>query len=140
MDGQPERNIAMTERRAATTEKNIQKCCGKCSALLPVFLLLVEGDNLTRTISDYALKSRERSLASKLYTLTTKNTTAKGAEPMQTISTNEDKANSGVAAAGFKKRIGSTTFVVSVHYSRTSKETFEDKILRLIQSEAKKTA
>ena len=59
---------------------------------------------------------------------------------MQTVSTNENKANKGAAAAGFKKRIGSTTFVVSVHYSRTSKETFEDKILRLIQSEAKKTA
>jgi len=33
------------------------------------------------------------------------------------------------------KQIGSTTYVVSVHFSRTSHETIEDKILRLIQRE-----
>jgi hypothetical protein len=34
------------------------------------------------------------------------------------------------------KRIGSTTYKVSVHFSRTSKETAGDKILRLIEREA----
>lgn len=36
------------------------------------------------------------------------------------------------------KRIGSTTYEVSVHFSRTSKETMEDKILRLIEREVDK--
>ena len=33
------------------------------------------------------------------------------------------------------KRIGSTTYKVSVHFSQTSKETMGDKIIRLIQNE-----
>ena len=35
------------------------------------------------------------------------------------------------------KRIGSTTYEVSIHFSQTSKETAQDKILRLITREAK---
>ena len=31
------------------------------------------------------------------------------------------------------KRIGSTTYTVSVHFSQTSKETVEDKLLRLME-------
>jgi len=31
------------------------------------------------------------------------------------------------------KRIGSTTYRVSVHFSRTGQETFSDKIARIIQ-------
>jgi len=38
------------------------------------------------------------------------------------------------------KRIGSTDYLVSVHFSRTSKERLENKILRLIESEAKTIA
>ncbi len=34
------------------------------------------------------------------------------------------------------KRIGSTTYKVSVHFSLTSRETMNDKITRLIKSEA----
>ena len=40
----------------------------------------------------------------------------------------------------FSKRIGSTTYVVDVHFSRTSKETVEDKILRLIEGEVRHSA
>lgn len=40
----------------------------------------------------------------------------------------------------FSERIGSTTYLVTVHFSKTGKETFEDKIMRLIESEVKKTA
>ena len=36
----------------------------------------------------------------------------------------------------FTKRIGSTTYRVRVHFSRISKETIHDKILRLVKSEA----
>jgi hypothetical protein len=33
------------------------------------------------------------------------------------------------------KRIGSTTIEVTVHFSNTSKETLEDKLLRMIERE-----
>lgn len=38
------------------------------------------------------------------------------------------------------KRIGSTTYVVSVRFSATSTETSGDKILRLIESEVRHSA
>jgi len=34
-----------------------------------------------------------------------------------------------------RKRIGSTLFIVNVHFSKTAKETMEGKILRLIERE-----
>lgn len=34
------------------------------------------------------------------------------------------------------KRIGGTTYVVSIHYSQTSRENINDKITRLIKNEA----
>lgn len=37
-----------------------------------------------------------------------------------------------------KKRIGSTTYKVSVHFSRTSRETMDDKLIRLIERDAVK--
>jgi len=40
----------------------------------------------------------------------------------------------------FNKTIGATTYVVAVYSSRTSTETFEDKILRLIESEVRESA
>ena len=36
----------------------------------------------------------------------------------------------------FTKRIGNTTFRVNVHFNDTSRETINDKILRLIKNEA----
>lgn len=36
------------------------------------------------------------------------------------------------------KRIGSTTYKVSVHFSQTSRETMGDKIIRLIEKDAAK--
>ena len=39
-----------------------------------------------------------------------------------------------------RKRIGSTNYVVNVHFSDKSKETIEDKILRLIEREVNKIA
>jgi len=59
---------------------------------------------------------------------------------MQTVLTDEGKPRKDTEAADFKKRIGSTVYTVSVHFSRTSRETIEDKILRQIESEARKTA
>jgi len=39
-----------------------------------------------------------------------------------------------------RERIGSTTYEVSVHFSKTSKETMQDKLLRLIEQEMKYVA
>ena len=36
------------------------------------------------------------------------------------------------------KRVGSTSYKVAVHFSKTSKETLNDKILRLIRNEVQK--
>ena len=57
------------------------------------------------------------------------NTTAKTLDPRD-----------NVEPARFQKRIGSITFVVAVHFSQTNKETMEDKVLRLIESEVRVTA
>ena len=40
----------------------------------------------------------------------------------------------------FSRRIGSPPYLVTVRFSGKGKETFEDKILRLIEKEARKTA
>ena len=39
-----------------------------------------------------------------------------------------------------KKRIGSTTFVVAVHFSQTDKKSIEDKVFGLIESEVRRSA
>jgi len=49
----------------------------------------------------------------------------------KTTSTNQTR-RSGT----FTKRIGYTTYRVNVHFSRTSKETAQDKIERLVRLEA----
>lgn len=38
----------------------------------------------------------------------------------------------------FRKTIGKTTYLVSVHFSQTSKETIKDKITRLLRGEVMK--
>ena len=38
------------------------------------------------------------------------------------------------------KRVGSTTYVVSIRFSDSNAETLEDKILRIIESEVNKSA
>jgi len=40
----------------------------------------------------------------------------------------------------FSKRIGSTTFIVAVHQSKTSRETAQDKVKRLIKREVRDSA
>ena len=40
----------------------------------------------------------------------------------------------------FSKRIGSTTYVVAVHFSQTEKKSASDKVLGLIQQEVSKIA
>jgi len=45
-------------------------------------------------------------------------------------------AQSALEAGVFTKRIGYTTYRVGVHFSGVSKETAQDKILRLVKNEA----
>ena len=59
---------------------------------------------------------------------------------MQNTLTNELNAADTVEPSEFNRKIGSTTYVVAVYSSRTSTETFEDKILRLIESEVRESA
>ncbi len=48
---------------------------------------------------------------------------------------NSAKENNHKPSNTYTKRIGSTTYVVTVNFSNTSKETLEDKLLRLINRE-----
>ena len=38
------------------------------------------------------------------------------------------------------RRIGKTAYTVGIHFSRTSKETMDDKVLRLIRNDIRNTA
>lgn len=55
---------------------------------------------------------------------------------MQTATTPKEQPNREPGV--FTKRIGSTNYRVSVHFSKTSRETMNDKILRLVKNEAAK--
>lgn len=54
------------------------------------------------------------------------------AAAQKTISPKESTREIGA----FIKRIGHTTYRVSVHFSNTSRETMDEKIIRLIQNES----
>lgn len=45
------------------------------------------------------------------------------------------KQEKPLQATFIRKRIGSTTYLVAVHLSKTAKETVNDKVLRLVRSE-----
>ena len=49
-------------------------------------------------------------------------------------------SNANAELLMLQKRIGSTMFTVNVRFSSTSNETLEDKLLRLIESEVRKSA
>lgn len=48
---------------------------------------------------------------------------------------NEIKSSDNQEIPNIKKKIGMTTYEVSMHFSSTSKESMEDKIERLIQND-----
>jgi len=53
----------------------------------------------------------------------------------QTLNPSAATKRESVEPVTLRKRIGATTYIVTVHFSKTSKETLEDKILRLIERE-----
>ena len=69
-------------------------------------------------------------------TIFTKTKYTKEANTMQKHPTNQE----GAQPPRFTKRIGSTVYEVSIHFSTTSKETVEDKILRMLKNEVNKSA
>lgn len=68
-----------------------------------------------------------------IYMTTTANAPDNGARAALT-------ARNGREPVKLLERIGSATVEVSIHFSNTSKETMEDKILRLIEREVTKDA
>ena len=61
----------------------------------------------------------------------------RGANPMPTL-TADRAVERADKPLHITKRIGSTTYKVSVHFSRTSRETMGDKLIRLIERDAVK--
>ena len=57
------------------------------------------------------------------------------AETTTAATTRGDNANAEPIKT--QKRIGSTLYLVNIHFSETSTETMNDKILRLVKSEAR---
>ena len=49
---------------------------------------------------------------------------------------NENKNSTTTAKSTFSKKVGRGTYNVHVYFSKTSKESFNDKILRLIKNDA----
>jgi hypothetical protein len=58
----------------------------------------------------------------------------KGADSMKPTPTKAERPP--CEANTFTRRIGSTTYTVGVHFSDTSKDTVNDKIVRLVRREA----
>jgi len=56
----------------------------------------------------------------------------KGADKMQTVKAKSEQPREH---GTFTKRIGSTNYRVSVHFNPNSKETVNDKIIRMIKNE-----
>jgi len=134
------RNNLSSPMTCSNAGKFFQKLFEKGSDLPPVFLLLVRGCNPILPIPDYATAMRGRRLTSVFYTISTHNSITKGANTMKTAKNSAAMTRDSAEPSKFLKRIGSTTYVVSVHFSRTTTETIEDKIFKLIESEVKKTA
>ena len=58
---------------------------------------------------------------------------------MQTLNTSAARTQGDIATAepiNLTKRIGSTNYKVSVHFSTTNRETISDKMLRLMKNDA----
>lgn len=55
----------------------------------------------------------------------------------QNKSTGKQIANKPNPAGTFNMRVGNTTYIVSVHFSKTSKDSLEDKMKRLMRDDVK---
>ena len=55
-----------------------------------------------------------------------------GKEQSMENTVNKNEVTNATPQATFTHKIGNTTYIVSVHFSKTSKETIDDKLERLI--------
>ena len=53
--------------------------------------------------------------------------------------TTPTKAAKKTPAGSFNMRVGNTTYIVGVHFSKESKDTLEDKVKRLMRDDVKAT-
>ena len=51
--------------------------------------------------------------------------------------TNTTKKPKATLAGTFNMRMGNTTYVIGVHFSKTSKDTLEDKMKRLMRDDVR---
>ena len=51
--------------------------------------------------------------------------------------TNTTKKHKATPAGTFNMRMGNTTYVIGVHFSKTSKDTLEDKMKRLMRDDVR---
>ena len=54
-----------------------------------------------------------------------------------TQNANTAKAHKAVPAGTFNMRLGKTTYVIGVHFSKESKDTLDDKVKRLMREDVK---
>lgn len=54
-----------------------------------------------------------------------------------TQNTNTAKAPKAVPAGTFNMRMGNTSYIIGVHFSKTSRDTLEDKMKRLMGDDVK---
>lgn len=54
-----------------------------------------------------------------------------------TQNTNKEKTHKAVPAGTFNMRMGNTTYVIGVHFSKESRDTLEDKVKRLMREDVK---
>lgn len=54
-----------------------------------------------------------------------------------TQNTNTAKTPKATPAGTFNMRMGNTTYVIGVHFSKTSRDTLEDKMKRLMRDDVK---
>ena len=54
-----------------------------------------------------------------------------------TQNTNTAKAPKEAPAGTFNMRMGNTTYIIGVHFSKTSRDTLEDKMKRLMRDDVK---
>jgi len=59
---------------------------------------------------------------------------------LQGLRNNTQIAHAQPQTQTIRKRIGSTVYIVNVHFSETSRETAEDKLLRLLKREVEHSA
>jgi hypothetical protein len=144
--------IAFSVSISGTTRASAcEVCCrffvGICSAFFCPAGVLSSLSHERRQFMDAGGIQKNKTDLHIIFVLFIKNN-YKGVNHMATTATALEKGASAAKTLGnahaeplmLRKRIGSTSYIVNIHFSNDSKETAEDKFLRLIESEVYKSA